>query len=374
MIYLDNAATGGFKPSAVLKSAENVMRYLLANPTRSSHRLSLTGAEIIYNTRKLGAEIFGTTPERVIFTKNCTEALNFAIFGSGCAGGTVITTVYEHNSVLRPLYSLKKRGKINLIILDPDKPSDLVRLINENINEKVKLIAVTAVSNVTGEIMPFREIGKIAKKFKIPFLVDGAQGGGHLGFNLEKDNISYLCLAGHKGLYGIMGSGLLLINKESDISPIFFGGTGTESLSLDQPSCLPEMLESGTLNLPAISALKEGLIYSESNRKSFSEILYGWTKSVAEKLYKIKNVRVYSTANPVGIVSFKINGIPSGEVADILNDEFDIAVRGGLHCAPLIHKKLNTEEEGLIRASFSVQNTERELAEFLKAVSIIASR
>ncbi len=374
MIYLDNAATGGFKPSAVISSAENVMRYLLANPTRSSHRLSLTGAEIVYNTRKMGAEYFGTSPERVIFTKNCTEALNLAIFGCNYSGGTVITTIYEHNSVLRPLYSLKKRGKINLVILNPEKKEDLARLVSENLNEKVKLIAITAVSNVTGEVMPFREIAKIAKKTKTPVLVDGAQGGGHLSFNLKKDGISYLCLAGHKGLYGIMGSGMLLINPESDLSPVFFGGTGTESLSLDQPSCLPEKLESGTLNLPAIAALSEGLKYSESNRKTFSEILFSWTEKVIKNLSSIKNVRVYSPANPVGIVSFKIDGIPSGEVADILNDEFDIAVRAGLHCSPLIHKKLNTEEDGLIRASFSVQNTERELAEFLRAVSLIAKR
>ena len=374
MIYLDNAATGGFKPSIVLQTAQNVMRYLCANPSRSSHRLALTGAEIIYETRKRAATLFGAKKERIIFTKNCTEALNTAIFGINPMGGTVITTAYEHNSVLRPLYSLKQRGKINLAIADTNNVKDLPKKIASMLNEKVKLVVVNALSNVTGDVLPISEIGKILKSANVPFIVDGAQAGGHIPLNVEKENISCLCLAGHKGLYGIMGSGLLVLNSKTEISPLIYGGTGTESLNLEQPCCYPEKLESGTQNLIGIAALNEGLKYVERNQKSFAEILYKWTDWVGKELKKIKKVKVYSAPNPAGIVSFDIQGIPSGEVADILNGEFDMAVRSGLHCAPLIHKKLKTEENGLTRASFSVQNTERELAEFCRAVNVIASR
>ena len=373
MIYLDNAATGGFKPSAVLDSATNTMRYLLSNPTRSSHRLSLTGSKAVYNTRKTASQIFGTDVERVIFTKNCTEALNLAILGSDVCGKTVITTVYEHNSVLRPLFYLKSQGKIVLKILDCQR-EELPSSIENEIDDTTGLIVTSAISNVTGEILPVTEIAKVANKYSVPYVVDGAQAGGHISLNAVKQGISCIALAGHKGLYGLMGSGLLIIHPNYNVSPIIFGGTGTESLNTYQPQDYPEKLESGTQNLPAIVALNEGLKYSSVNLRSFSEILYNWTIWVKEELSNIKGVSVFSKNNPAGIVSFKLSNFTSGEVADVLNQEFDIATRGGLHCAPLIHKRLGTEEEGLVRASFSVQNTERELIAFISAVRKIAMR
>ena len=273
MIYFDNAATGGFKPRTVFDAAENVMHYLSANPGRSGHRLSVTGGKIVYDCRKEIAEFFDAEPERVIFTKNCTEALNLAIFGLIKSGGTVITTVFEHNSVLRPLNYLQKIGKINLLIASPSDKKTLYEDIESKISSNVCLVVMTAINNVCGTLLPVNDVGKLCKSKNIPFIVDGAQGGGHIPLSIKTENISALALAGHKGLYGIMGSGALVFDENTDILPLVYGGTGTESLNLDQPLNYPERLESGTLALPAIAALSEGVRYVKSNLKHFSSIL-----------------------------------------------------------------------------------------------------
>ena len=368
MIYLDNAATGGFKPRTVTETAENVIRFLSANPGRSAHRLSLTGAEIVYDCRKLLADVFQGTSDRVVFTKNCTEALNLAIFGTVKKGGHVITTIYEHNSVLRPLYHLKEQGIISLDVVSPIAGSSIVDQIQNRINDKTYLVATTSVSNVTGEALPIAQIGALCKSKDILFLVDGAQGGGHVKLSLKNDNISMLALAGHKGLYGIMGSGALLFQEKVEIAPIMFGGTGTESLSVSQPLAYPERLESGTLPLPNIAALLEGVRYMKNKFEHFSEHLFLQTSTLISALSQINGLTLYSKPNHSGIVSFKLNNMPSSEVADRLNSDYDVAVRGGLHCAPLIHKFLGTEKEGLTRVSLAVQNTTREVYHLVKAV------
>lgn len=372
MIYLDNAATGGFKPSAVTDTAFNTLKYLCANPGRSGHRLSVTGAEILFDTRVELAELFSCPPERVIFTKNCTESLNLAIFGLYKKGGHVITTVYEHNSVLRPLYSLEKKGLITLSVVSP-KNSDIVCAINDKINHKTCLVVTTAVSNVTGERLPVRRIGKLCKSKKIPYIVDGAQGVGHIPINLKDDYIDALCLAGHKGLYGIMSTGALAFSENIEISPLTFGGTGTETFNPNQPDCYPEKLESGTLNLPAIASLKEGTRYVKKNLNSFAYVLEQYTAKVIDAFNEIKGVRCYCSPNVSGIVSFAIDGVDSISVSEILNKEYDVAVRGGFHCAPLIHKYLGTDIDGLVRASFSPQNSLREINYFIKAIEKIAN-
>ena len=374
MIYFDNAATGGFKPRSVFDSVETAIRYISANPGRSGHRLAVTGAKAVFDCRNVIAEFFNAEPERVIFTKNCTEALNTAIFGSLRNGGHVITTVFEHNSVLRPLMHLKNRGNIQLDIISPTPENPLIRQIEEKICKETYLIVMTAVSNVTGEEMPLLKIGEIAKKHGLLFLVDGAQGGGHIPIDMQKLNISMLALAGHKGLSGIMGSGVLILDKDTDIQPLMMGGTGTESFNLSQPTCYPEKLESGTLNLPAIMALAEGVRYVSKNLTNFSTHLENATTYMIDALSKIEGVKCFSKPNRTGIVSFSINSMSSGEVADILNNDYDIAVRGGLHCAPLTHAFLGTEESGLIRASLAVQNSSHEINHFISAIKNIAKR
>ncbi len=374
MIYFDNAATGGFKPSAVINAATTVTKYLCANPGRSAHRLAVTGEKIVYDCRCLLGQMFGATPERVILTKNCTEALNMAILGSVRAGGHVITTVFEHNSVLRPLYHLRDKGLISLDVVAPDKEQDIVQTISNKIKPETYLIAVTAISNVTGEVFPIRKVGEIAKEKGILFLVDGAQGGGHIPISVNKDYISMLALACHKGLYGIMGSGALILNGFVELCPITFGGTGVDSYSTTMPSNYPERLECGTVNLPAIAALCEGIRYARKNVSTFGEQLIFSSARLIDALKNIGNVTLYSNPNPAGIVSFGVNGLDSSFVADILNNEYDVAVRAGAHCAPLCHKHLNTQDFGLIRCSFAVQNTANEIDYFIKAIDKISKQ
>ncbi len=372
MIYLDNAATGGFKPYAVTSAAATVIKYLSANPGRSSHRLSVVGAEIIYKCRKSLASLFNASPNRVIFTKNCTEALNYAIFGHLKKGDHVMTTVLEHNSVLRPLFKLQDDGVITLDVVRPENGVGIDVAVANKITDKTAMIAVTAVSNVTGEATPYRKIGYLAKKHGVAFLLDAAQGGGHVDIDVKRDNVTFLALAAHKGLYGIMGSGALILSDEAELRPCLYGGTGIDTFNRTMPDDYPERLEAGTLNLPAIAALAEGAEYIKTNFDNFGDYLFNCTRYLIDRLSDIKNVALYSEPNRAGLVSFSVGEKDSAEVADILNAEYDVAVRGGYHCAPLAHRFLKTDGAGLVRASLAAQNTQKELALFCDAVSRIA--
>lgn len=368
MIYLDNAATGGFKPHSVIDTATNVIKYLSANPGRSGHRLSLTGLDIVYNSRKIIADYFNCSLDRVIFTKNCTEALNTAIFGMIKKGDHVITTYLEHNSALRPLYSLQKDGYITLDIVYFDNVENAPNSILEKINSNTSLVVTTAVSNVTGQRLPIKEIGEVLSNRGIKYVVDGAQIGGHEHVDIKENKISALALAGHKGLYGIMGIGLLVLADDVCVKPLIYGGTGSDSFSTFQPESYPEHLESGTINLPAVASIMEGVKYCMLNEQTFSKILLSYTTKVISDLSKHQVIKIYSKPNPYGIVSFKINSIDSQTLADLLSQNYDIAVRGGLHCAPLVHKHLKTEDCGLLRVSIAVQNTTHELNTFYRAI------
>ena len=374
MIYFDNAATGGFKPRAVYEAAEAVIKYLSANAGRSGHRLSVAGEKIVCGCREFLAEAFSASPDRVIFTKNCTEALNLAIFGTVKDGGDVITTVYEHNSVLRPLTHLSKTGKINLEIVAPKEGENVAEAVAKKLTDKTCLVAVTAASNVTGKALPVGLIGALCAKRGVPFLCDGAQAAGHIPLSIKKQNISMLAVPAHKGLYGIMGAGALIFSDDTEIKPLLYGGTGSESYNLDQPSIYPERLEAGTLNLPAIAAFKEGAEYSLKNEENFAEKLFVATEKLINGLKEIPEITCYSKPNVSGIVSFAFDNLPSSEAADILDSEYDVAVRGGLHCAPLMHEYLGTDKTGLIRASLAVQNTSGEINYFLRAAKEIALR
>ena len=376
MIYLDNAATSGFKPSSVIESACNVIKYLSVNPGRSGHRLSTTGAELVHGARKNLSEFFNNgSSERVVFTKNCTEAINTAIFGLIKKGDHVITSIFEHNSVLRPLYTLEEKGIISLSIVSPENGVRITKNdILKNLNEKTSLVVINYVSNVTGETNEIKNIGKLLKDKKITFMVDGAQACGHLNIDLINDNINVLTVAGHKGLYGILGSGALIFDKNTQIDNTFSGGTGTETFNKFQPSCYPEKLEAGTLNLPAICSMSEGVLALFGNVKYLGEETYKLTKYLIDELIKIDKVKVYSSPNVSGVVAFSVSDVPSVEIADELSTKFDIAVRGGFHCAPLMHKFLKTEENGLVRASLSVHNKKRELKTLIDAVNYISKQ
>ena len=372
MVYFDNAATGGFKPHSVTEAVTTVVKYLCANPGRSGHRLSLVGAQTVYSCRDALSKEFGTTLERVIFTKNCTEALNVAIFGRLKDEDHVITTIYEHNSVLRPLFHLHRQGKIRLTIVAPNEDGEILPQIEKAIAKDTKMIITTSISNVNGEVLPVEEIGLLAKKYGIFYLVDGAQGGGHMRLK-AKDGISAIALAGHKGLYGIMGSGALILSNDFDISPIIFGGTGSESFNPFQPDCYPEKLEAGTLNLPAIASLNEGVRYASANLEHFGKQLFLRTQTLIENLKSIDKIKCFSIPNQNGIVAFSLKNLSSEACAEILNSRYDVAVRGGFHCAPLMHRHLKTDTNGLIRASIAVQNSSSEINYFVSAIKEIAN-
>lgn len=363
MIYFDNAATGGFKPSIVTETAINTIKYLNANAGRSGHRLSIKGAKTVLDTRLSLASFFGATDfSRVIFTKNATEALNTLLFGTKKIGGHIITTVYEHNSVLRPIEHLKREYGITCTVVDS------VYDIEKHVNDKTYLVIVNHVSNVTGHENDLEYVGNLLKDKDIIFASDVSQSAGHVAINMQKLHLNAICCAGHKAMCSIMGSGFLIFDENTTVNPLTFGGTGTDSLNVNQPTEYPERLESGTLNLPAIASLGEATEYVKNNLTLFSETLFTLTDFLCKELEKIDGVKLYSTPNRYGIVSFSLSPYTSGEVADILSREYDIAVRGGLHCAPLIHKKLSTQLDGLVRVSLAPQNTLREVQIFLRAV------
>ncbi len=375
MIYLDNAATGGFKPNSVIETAVSAIKFLNTNPGRSGHRLSKTGAGFVYSCRKKLSEFFNNLePERVIFTKNCSEALNTAIYGTYIKNSEVITTCFEHNSVLRPLHNLQEKGLITLKVLYPQNGKNVTREdVSKAYNENVSLVVVNHVSNVTGTVNDIDGIGDFLKDKKCVFLVDGAQSAGHIKIDMQKSNIDILAVAGHKGLYAIQGSGALIFRNTCDITPSFQGGSGTESFNLLGPDCYPEKIEVGTLNLPSICSLEEGVRYIESSIDYLSIRLTEMTDYLIQRLNSILNVKVYSLKNPSGIVAFEIKNLSSTEVSEILSDKYDIAVRGGYHCAPLMHKFLNTHEDGLVRVSICPHNTKRDLYSLYDAVKSISS-
>jgi selenocysteine lyase/cysteine desulfurase len=272
------------------------------------------------------------------------------------------------------LFSLEKKGLITLTIVSPENKKYItLEDIKKAVTDNTYIVIVNNISNVTGAVNSVEEIGTYLKDKDILFMVDGAQSAGHINIDMDKFGINILCVAGHKGLYGIAGSGAIIIDEKTQVSPTYLGGTGTETFNPSQPSGYPEKLEYGTLNLPAICSLDEGVRYIGNNLEFISNELTLATRYVIDKLDKINGVKVYSCKNPAGIVAFNIYNRSSIEVAEILSDDFNIAVRGGFHCAPLVHKFLKTNEEGIIRASISLNNTKRELNALIDAVRYITN-
>jgi len=374
MIYFDNAASGGRKPDCVISAVQSSIR-VCANPGRSGHKLSVSLASIVEDCRNALSDFFdGYGYERVIFTKNCTEALNIAILGSLKQGDHVIVSCFEHNSVLRPLEFLKQSGMITYDVCYVDtkdklggiSPNAVQKLLKPN----TKLVAITAASNVNGYLPPISEIKKILPPHVL-FLCDGAQAGGHFPLSMQKIGIDFLTLAGHKGLCGIQGSGALLFSPRANPNPVLYGGTGSMSLSLDMPDFYPDALEAGTLSYPAIVSLLYGVEYLSLQLPSLQRHVFSLTQYLLSRLEPLKNFKSYSLPNPCGIVAFAHMRIQSEEIAMRLSENFDIAVRGGLHCAPLAHEGLGTQENGLVRVSFSHFNSMKEIDELLFALEKI---
>ena len=364
MIYFDNAATSFPKPPEVSRAMYKCLTEFGGNPGRSGHKMSISAAKIVYNMRENVAQFFGfSDPERVILTKNCTESLNIAIFSVMKNGGNAIISHFEHNSVVRPLEHLRKNGMCDYKIAKAsfENPEILVHEFENLIDAETKMIICSHASNVTGKIAPIKEISRICKRHGIIFCLDASQTAGIVKIDMDKNGIDILCCPGHKSLLGPTGTGLLLVQKNVELSPFIFGGTGSVSVNLDMPSFYPDMLESGTVNVVGAAGLTAGISYI--NRVGIDTI-YEHELDLAQqfysRLYEMDNILLYSTKPQrnmaVSTLSFNVKGKTCTEVSELL-DAKNIAVRSGLHCAPLAHRFIGTEEMGTVRASFSNFNT-----------------
>ena len=377
MIYLDNAATTYPKPQSVIKAVDDALKKS-ANPGRSGHTLSQSTAISVYEVRKKLKDMFSAPAvENVVFTLNCTHAINYVLKGLIKSGDRIVTSSFEHNAVMRPLEKLKKQGvHIDIAESYPDDKEATVRSFSRLINTNTKLVICTAASNVIGLKMPIKEIGMMCKQFGISFCVDAAQLAGVCDINMKECNIDYLCIAAHKGLYAPMGTGVL-ITKDNRLDTIIEGGTGTASIMLDQPNDLPEMLESGTINVPGIIGLGAGIDFVKS--KGFDKI-YNHEMGLVKRLYKqlksTPGVKLYTPEpddNYAPVLSFNINGLNSVDSASKLNS-LGFATRAGLHCAPFAHKRIGTIESGTVRICPSVFTSGQDIDKFAAAVRQISAK
>ena len=363
MINFDNAATTYPQPLSVRQTVTQAMTRYGGNAGRGGHVLTDRTSRMVYAVREAAAEFFDAKPENTILCLNCTHALNTAIQGILEPGDHVIISSLEHNSVYRPVAALVKSGTVTCTIAEVcEEDEDTVENVRRAIRLNTKAVIFTMASNVTGQITPIREIGALCKKQGICLIADGAQMCGVLPVSLEKDNISILCTAGHKGLYGITGTGLLLTDCQFPIKPLMFGGTGSASSSPDQPDFLPDRLESGTQNIIGAASMGAGLAFLK--QRSLPAIFAHEQRLCCcflKGLAAIPEITVYRSprASYVPIVSFNVYGSAPEETAEFLNQE-GFALRAGLHCAPLAHESLGTTE-GTVRFAPSVFNTEREV-------------
>ena len=355
MIYLDNAATTWPKPPTVRQAVNEAMQRYGANPGRGGHAMAMETAMRVYACRETVAQMFGLDdPSRVVFTANCTMALNLVIKGLLGNGGHAVISDMEHNSVVRPLEALAGRGvsysKAAVYHGDPSRTVDSFR---RAIRPSTRLILCMHASNVFGTVLPIRDIGRLALERQIPFAVDAAQSAGILPIHVEKDHIDYLCMPGHKGLYGPMGTGILLCRSRRTMDTLIEGGTGSSSLLLQQPEELPDRFESGTVNVPGICGLNAGIQWLQ---KQGTEMVAGHEMRLMQWMYDTlasnEQIVLYTPRPVLGqtvpLLSLNVIGSHSEEVAALLAQE-GIAVRAGLHCAPSAHEHAQTLPDGTVR-------------------------
>ena len=376
MIYFDNAATTLFKPEEVYLRSNRVFRDFSANAGRSGHLPSMIASEIIYNSRQTTAKFLGIPEsENVIFTFSCTDALNMVIQGLFRENDHIITTVFEHNSVLRPLEYMKKHYNIQYDVIEPNEEGYITESeLKKHQKINTKAIIINYVSNVTGHVQPLKEISSYAKENNLLLIADCAQAAGTQDIkNIDAD---YICCAGHKGLYGPQGIGILGIkNNASAPKPLRFGGTGSMTMMLDQPEDLPEYLESGTQSVQNIAALESGILYVSNNTERIKEHEIALAKRLVKGLKDIKNVSIYAPKQiQSGVMGFNIDHIDSYTLSEILDKNYKICIRGGLHCAPLLHKYLKTDTTGIARVSFSIFNSDDEVDYLLNVIEFLSKK
>jgi len=378
MIYLDNAATSWPKPESVYQTMDEFLRKKGGNPSRGSHSMAVAAMETVEETRMLVARLINAPEkERVIFTLNCTDALNLGLKGLLRPGDHVITSCIGHNSLVRPLKKLEQQG-VKITRLPPSSQDGVISAqdIEEAITKDTKLVVVTHASNVTGVIQPIEEYGVVARRHNLIFMVDAAQTAGKHPINVEAGNIDLLAFSGHKALLGPPGTGVLYMGDRVDLDSLREGGTGSYSELEEQPITLPYRYESGTMNSVGISGLGAGLkyIFSEGLERMRAHEQYLMDRLI-EGLSNISGLTLYTAKNgpkQAPVISFNLRGYEPGEVGAILDEAFDIKVRTGLHCAPAAHKTLGTYPLGTVRLSPGYFNTVEEIELTLQALEKIA--
>ena len=381
IIYFDNAATSWPKPQETIDAIGDFNTHVGANPGRSGHSLSIAAGRILLDARESIAELFGIEEMlRIIFTRNATEALNIVISGLISPGDHIITTSMEHNSVMRPLRARQAVGTEVSIVqctrtgeLDPH---DIIEALRTN----TRAIIMTHASNVTGTIMPISDIGAIARDRGIVFCVDAAQTAGAVPVDIKEMNIDLLAFTGHKSLYGPQGTGGLYIGHglEKQITPLMMGGTGSRSEFENQPDFLPDKYESGTPNALGIAGLGAGVRFVlETGVESIRNKEIALSGQLMDGLKDIPGIRIYGCGNAqkqTPVVSFTMDGTRPSEAALVLDEDFGIMSRPGLHCAPSAHRTIGTFPQGTIRLSPGYFNTAEEIQYTLHAIAQIASR
>lgn len=376
MIYLDNAATTMKKPQCVIDAVVNAMTHM-GNAGRGANEASLDASRIIYDTREKISDLFNlNNPSRVAFTCNSTESLNTAIKGILTNKDHAITTALEHNSVLRPLYELESEGmELSVVPCDENGNidyNDFEKLIKEN----TKVIVCTHASNLVGNVLDLKKIGKIAKKHNLIFIVDASQSAGVFPIDMQDMNIDILCFTGHKGLLGPQGTGGLCVRENINVRPLKVGGSGVNTFSKTHPEAMPTILEAGTLNGHALAGLNAALDYLKEKgikniQKREEELMFRFYNGIKD----IKDIKIYGNFENkrAAIVAFNVGNIDSAVFSDELSLYYNISTRPGAHCAPLMHKAMNTVEQGAVRFSFSHYNTEEEIDTTINAVKEIAA-
>lgn len=368
--YFDNSATSSPKPEIVYKKLEIGIREYNANPGRAGHRKSIEAGRKIYEVREKIAKFFKVKNSlNIAFTTNATESLNFAIKGAILQNSHVITTNFEHNSVLRPLFYMQDEKNIKLTFVNTYDE------IEKNITSETTAVVINHISNVNGTVQNIEKIGEICKQYNLLFILDASQSAGYACIDMEKYNIDILCLTGHKSLFGIQGIGAICLRDNVRLEPLLEGGTGSYSKLSRQPKEMPELLEAGTVNTPGIISLGAGIEFiNEVGLEKIREHENRLTKKFIDGLKEIKKVQVYKswTKEQGPVVSLNLEGVDSGDLAQILDEEFGIFVRAGFHCAPLAHKTMGTYELGTVRFSFGYFNTDEEIEYALSALKNIA--
>lgn len=379
MYYFDNAATTIKKPKQVGEAIfEAVTSEKVGNPARGAHSYSIDAFSAVYEARLKIASLFGASDElAVAFTQNATMALNIAIKGLIPSDCHVITTVLEHNSVLRPLYELSQRNvNLSFVNYDKDRQCLCYEEFEKLIQEDTRAIVCTQVSNVLGDIVNLEFISKLCQKYNLLFIVDGSQGAGLVPFNFDRLKVDAFCFTGHKSLYGPQGTGGLIVKSDSQIKGIVSGGSGNLSFSKKHPQELPDRLEAGTLNSHSLIGLSAGIDYvlDETPEKLWNQQIK-LTSKMREVFKSMDSILLYgSDTQSIGTLALNIGQVNASDIAMLLWDDYRIAVRAGSHCAPLVHQTFKTIEQGMVRFSFSSFTTVEEIDYAIEAVDAIAKK